>query len=540
MRSRSSLGRRTIACLVAMFSLIAPIAAAEPASGLCKMDTTRGRVPSDFPLEACLGKEEMVLRNSLDLPVTLSLRGTAGPMRLVSPNQTLAATLTRMRFDDPNILMPGDLARIPIGSGEASVRIADTKAGGFYAQAVTITAFLPTGLAVGLYDATMEMIAGVADAMANYANCLPGKNWVQQFGCQTTLTWEVTYSMGKALVLGLAKGATKAVLAPANWAAFVATQPSQVAKILAGSRSIEVAAMATQGAAPSSKPTAPSPPFPSPAARPLGFRVTGSCTSSGGTLGSESSGFTAGAKYTVDVQKPDGAPYSGFATSGTVRSNGTVKWSWPCAGDASGIYKTRVADVATGRVTPWVAFEIGQVSVRPSSAATPTSAASPTSAATPTSAAVTAYDNYGTVTSPGIPMCTGNPSRPESLPGGSVSQTFTVPAGVNSIDSSLVQIDPNSGVKVEASIQVDGQVRARDTQSPTGDTNFSFSSVPVTPGQQVTLALTWSATQGKLNTVYLVGSPANSHVIISNSCSDGAPSVDRTDTGLRAIVRGRT
>lgn len=111
------------------------------------------------------------------------------------------------------------------------------------------------------------------------------------------------------------------------------------------------------GAGGSGNPGTPAPPVPAA----LRFAVTGSCTTAGGTLRSNSSGFTPGGRYTIKVFYPDGRPYTNLTagSSGTVRSDGSVVWNWDCTGDPPGRYTTELADESTGRSTGRVAFSIG-------------------------------------------------------------------------------------------------------------------------------------------------------------------------------------
>lgn len=149
---------------------------------------------------------------------------------------------------------------------------------------------------------------------------------------------------------------------------------------------------------------------------------------------------------------------------------------------------------------------------------------------------VDAYSNYGEP-AVGHAMCRGNPGNSLSMPGGTVSQTFTVPDGVASLNSALVQIDPDSSVTAHLSIAVNGNVVATADAAAAGDTRFQFEPVSVSAGDQITLTISFTATYGKIITVYTVGSPGGTFTA-SNSCPDGAPNVSTTSTGLRAIVSG--
>jgi hypothetical protein len=149
---------------------------------------------------------------------------------------------------------------------------------------------------------------------------------------------------------------------------------------------------------------------------------------------------------------------------------------------------------------------------------------------------VNAYDNYGPANA-GHAMCRGNPGRPESLPGGTASQTFLAPGGVATLSAALVQIDPDSTVTARLTVYVNGSAVAFATAAAVGDTTFRFGPVGVRPGDTVTISITFSATYGKIITVYTAGNPEGTFTA-SNSCSDGAPSLSTSATGLRAVVSG--
>jgi hypothetical protein len=148
---------------------------------------------------------------------------------------------------------------------------------------------------------------------------------------------------------------------------------------------------------------------------------------------------------------------------------------------------------------------------------------------------VNAYNNYGPATL-GHAMCRGNPGRPESMPGGTATQTFTVPAGVASLSSALVQIDPDSSVTAHLALAINGEVRATATSLAAGDTSFNWPAVATSPGDQASLSISFTATFGKIITIYSAAAVGGT-LTYSNSCSDGAPS-GTTENGLRAVVGG--
>lgn len=69
---------------------------------------------------------------------------------------------------------------------------------------------------------------------------------------------------------------------------------------------------------------------------------------------------------------------------------------------------------------------------------------------------VAAYSNYGDSGAVGHAMCRGNPNNAASMPGGIAAETFQVPRGVTSIDTAVVQIDPDGTVTATATLVVDG------------------------------------------------------------------------------------
>jgi uncharacterized repeat protein (TIGR02543 family) len=145
------------------------------------------------------------------------------------------------------------------------------------------------------------------------------------------------------------------------------------------------------------------------------------------------------------------------------------------------------------------------------------------------------YNNYGAATA-GRAMCRGNPGSPSSMPGGTATQTFTVPAGIASLDHALIQIDPDSRVNAHLTIYVNGGARASADAAAAGDTNFSFPSVGVSPGDTVTFSISFSASFGKIITIYSAAAVGGT-LTVSNSCPDGAPSLT-SPNGMRAVISG--
>src|SRR5437870_5769866 len=66
-------------CLLTLsFPARSPAVIDGPAPGLCTMDTSRGSVPPDFAVAACVNRTSVWLRNTLQVPVLIQLAGDTG------------------------------------------------------------------------------------------------------------------------------------------------------------------------------------------------------------------------------------------------------------------------------------------------------------------------------------------------------------------------------------------------------------------------------------------------------------------------------
>jgi hypothetical protein len=128
--------------------------------------------------------------------------------------------------------------RIPIGKGEASATLADTDAGGIYVLATTLATFLPAGAAGQVVSALTNLVKELSDVMTKYGNCLVDKNWLQQLGCRTVLTRDVSFAIGRAGVVGLGKAAVSLITSVPAYLKFLDAQPAGIRKVLGSERTI--------------------------------------------------------------------------------------------------------------------------------------------------------------------------------------------------------------------------------------------------------------------------------------------------------------
>jgi hypothetical protein len=244
-RRLTAIARRVVAAAVAaIVCTVGPAAAyAEPAAGLCAMSAERGAVPDDFPIAACVDGSDIWLRNLLQVPIGLAVTGDTGTPVTLQPDQGIAAIVTRSLRADALLLMPSDTMRIPVGRGAATVRIANTDAGGVYLVAVTLATFLPFPAPVAIHEAFADLVRSTADALAEYRDCLVGRNWIGQIGCRATLVRQ----LDQALLLDSARVVLQFVpparllallLDSATYLKFVEAQAPAIERIADSARTI--------------------------------------------------------------------------------------------------------------------------------------------------------------------------------------------------------------------------------------------------------------------------------------------------------------
>jgi hypothetical protein len=214
------------------YSLVAtPVSSAGPAPGLCHMNTSRGAVPTDFAIDACIGRAYVYLHNNLTVVLTMQLSGNGGPAKRTESDFGLAADATRSRSNDPWIFLPGDALKIPLGSGSASFRVHGSQSAGYYALALTLQTFMP-GAGSAVLGAFTTLVAELDDDFVQYRDCLVGKNWIGQLGCNALQDRNIGFAFARAAVTGVASGAVGAVLAAATFTRWAEVQAPTIGTLL--------------------------------------------------------------------------------------------------------------------------------------------------------------------------------------------------------------------------------------------------------------------------------------------------------------------
>jgi hypothetical protein len=186
-----------------------------PTPGLagCHMSTTRGTISPHFGIQACLDGAAVVLRNDLSFPVRVVLSGSVGGRSYVWRDPSPAAEVTRVRSHDSQLLMPGEVLRIPVGGGSAQIQLQGASAADkTYAIASVIASAIP-GKAASRVNAIARLTSDAGDAHAKYQNCTANNSSIRhRAACFTVLTRDVYFAIGRAGLAAFSK-----LLAPVLW-----------------------------------------------------------------------------------------------------------------------------------------------------------------------------------------------------------------------------------------------------------------------------------------------------------------------------------
>jgi len=111
---------------VVLLPLVGPgTAAAVPAPDLCTPDNARGGVADAFALAACADAKSITVRNDLQVAVLVRRDGDLGAPVWVHKRGSAAAEVLRRASADDVVLMPGEVARFPLGTAAAALTVVD-------------------------------------------------------------------------------------------------------------------------------------------------------------------------------------------------------------------------------------------------------------------------------------------------------------------------------------------------------------------------------------------------------------------------------
>ena len=316
--------RRLTRTLLLLAAALASLMLAERARagvnpGLCHSTTTRANIPSNFAVDACFDGASLTLCNSTELVLEVSASGSVGNASRTESDYGLAADAERLKTNDPNIFLPGDQLKFPVGPGQGSVSLRGSSDNGFYAIATTIADFFP-GKPNAVMGAFTGLVSELDDDLSQYQTCMVGKNWLGQLGCKALRDRNVAFAVGRAVVNGGASAIVGAVLGPAEWTKWVNSNVGDVGCFLHDALTITISASG-------------------------GAAGAGSTTPASGGAGGPTSGGSGGPG---GLQAPASLPASEYAVqnaSGGIYWRSSPDWNTPETSAGNGFYPGTVINV---------------------------------------------------------------------------------------------------------------------------------------------------------------------------------------------------
>jgi hypothetical protein len=287
--------------------------------GLCHSTGARANIPSDFAVDACFDGSSLTLRNSTELVLDVARTGSVGNPSRTESDSGLAADALRLKTNDPNIFLPGDQLKFPVGLGSGTVSVRGSSENGFYAIATTIADFFP-GKPNAFVGAFTGLVSELDDDLSQYQTCIVGKDWLGQLGCKALRARNVAFAVGRAVVNGGASAIVGAVLGPAEWTQWVNSTVGDVGSFLQDAHTITISASASPGEA----------------TRPGPVSGDGGSPSSGGTSESPVSG--------AQAPLPAGE-YEVQNATGGIYWRSSPDWNTPEATPGNGFYPGTVIKV---------------------------------------------------------------------------------------------------------------------------------------------------------------------------------------------------
>ena len=138
--------------------------------GLCRSNASRGAIPASFAVNACFDGRVLYIYNNLDVALGVAVQGDVGKPRRTESDFDLAAVATRKESSDPDLLLPGDELKFPIGSGAAQIKLRGTPKIGYYAESRAFETYIP-GKSLGVIQAFTAMMKEVDQDARQYATC---------------------------------------------------------------------------------------------------------------------------------------------------------------------------------------------------------------------------------------------------------------------------------------------------------------------------------------------------------------------------------
>jgi len=254
---------------VVLLPLLGPgTAAAVPAPDLCTPDNARGGGADAFALAACADGESITVRNDLQVAVLVRRDGDLGAPVWAHKRGSAGAEVLRRASADDVVLMPGEVARFPLGTAAASLTVADVDS----ATAAVLRALGPYLPALGGEDGSPAdlrrwavAVRESAAAIDARADCVDGKNFLQVSACDVTAASAISRTFLGHVPRATAMGLFPSLLDKSHWAEWATPPRTELAATAPSRRVITQTAVPVPVVVPPPVET-PAPPAPQPPA----------------------------------------------------------------------------------------------------------------------------------------------------------------------------------------------------------------------------------------------------------------------------------
>ena len=189
----------TVAAVVMLaIGALAPAArAGGPDGTLCRQNTARVHIPSNFTVSACFDGKILSLRNRTSAVLRVYATGDIQRSSRFATTPSVATLLTGV-ITESDIVPPDSELQLWIGSGTADVQIeVATQANAKYALYALLLSYLP---GVGSYEAVAAAEESISADIANALTCSAhATNWLGKIGCAAGFEANIQFAVAKML-----------------------------------------------------------------------------------------------------------------------------------------------------------------------------------------------------------------------------------------------------------------------------------------------------------------------------------------------------
>jgi hypothetical protein len=240
--------------------------AAGPDPSLCGFTSSRMNLPSGFPLNVCWDGSRVVIKNTTQFVVQISLSGDVGALSRTSLDGD-AAGAAIAASTNPTVLPPEYQLTVPVGSDGASFTVEGNADNVTYAKLRALEGYIPSNV-FSDYEGISGFVGELSDDSSEYAQCnARSTNFIESAACSASFAWNVNFAVDRLSVetgVQLLRRGLGALLSLINTALWAKDAVSSIQDLLDSPHTFSISAVSspTHGAPSGSGGTGSSPPSP--------------------------------------------------------------------------------------------------------------------------------------------------------------------------------------------------------------------------------------------------------------------------------------